>query len=636
MKIKVLDKFIADKIAAGEVIERPLSIVKELVENSIDANSTRITVELKNGGKTYIRVTDNGIGIPSEDVSTAFLRHATGKISNLEDLDKVETLGFRGEALASIAAVSRVTIFTKTKDEILGTKVILHAGKEVYHDAIGVSNGTSFVVEDVFYNTPARRKFMKSDGAEASSIIDFVERMALFYSNISFRLINNGKDVFKTSGNSDVRATIESVYPIPEFKGLIEVNSDKNITNNFGIKVKGYISNPATTKKTRKYQIAFVNGRIVSSKIIDNAIDKGYGDRVFTGFPIAILFIEINPELIDVNIHPSKKEIKFLYEKSLIDVVSEAISSSMELEKSVPELTISTKVNAETPGGYSFDRDNADVNILPDTDKGIDYQLDLKNFLQSKREEECSVVSENKLNKFENKHENNHVKQENSNIFRNRDEFIKIEESGDGELNKLDFENLNVTGYLFNTYIITSYDDCVYVIDQHAAHERINYERLIKSYNEEAHIAQPIITPFTITVPSSVYNGDTVWKTTLERLGFEFEDFGNKTYKFRGIPSYMSVSEARSFVQTFLDELDVECQLDLSKNGSTLNRGVVDKLIMKSCKMSVKGGDKLSILEIKELIREMGKCINPFSCPHGRPTIIKISKYEIERAFKRK
>ena len=368
MSINILDKNISDKIAAGEVIERPVSIVKELVENSIDANASQITIEIKNGGKSFIRVTDNGDGIAKDEVSLAFYRHATGKIRSLDDLNNIYTLGFRGEALTSIAAISRLSILTKTNDEILGTKLILHAGKEIYNDSIGINKGTSIIVEDVFYNTPARRKFMKSDGAEAAAIIDFLEKIALYYSNIKFRLINNGRDIFNTAGDSNIKNTIENIYPFKEYKNMIKVDFHDYLSN---ISINGYISDPMSTKKTRKSQITFVNGRIVSSKIIDKGIDKGYGDRVFKGFPVTILFINISPDLIDINIHPSKKEIKFINENDIINVLAQAISRSMRAEKSIPKISIYDKK----------DRVTNDIEKV----KTLDYQLDIKNYLKEKR-----------------------------------------------------------------------------------------------------------------------------------------------------------------------------------------------------------------------------------------------------------
>lgn len=621
MSINILDKNISDKIAAGEVIERPVSIVKELVENSIDANASQITIEIKNGGKSFIRVTDNGDGIAKDEVSLAFYRHATGKIRSLDDLNNIHTLGFRGEALTSIAAISRLSILTKTNDEILGTKLILHAGKEIYNDSIGINKGTSIIVEDVFYNTPARRKFMKSDGAEAAAIIDFLEKIALYYSNIKFRLINNGRDIFNTAGDSNIKNTIENIYPFKEYKNMIKVDFHDYLSN---ISINGYISDPMSTKKTRKSQITFVNGRIVSSKIIDRGIDNGYGDRVFKGFPVTILFINISPDLIDINIHPSKKEIKFINENDIINVLAQAISRSMRAEKSIPKISI-----------YDIkDRVTNDIEKV----KTLDYQLDIKNYLKEKRN--VSLREEGRKDLEESKEDINICyKQEevidNIDNINSVDNIIQIKKDLNNSFNSLDFNELKVEGYIFKTYIITNAGDNLYIIDQHAAHERINYERLIEAYNKKTQSPQSILTPFSIEVSSSIFEREDIWSKILKKLGFDFDDFGDRTFIFRGIPKYMNIEEARLFVQTFIDELDEEF-LNRYENLNFLNSRVIDKLIMKSCKKSVKGGDKLSIMEMQELIDNMSKCDNPFSCPHGRPTMIKISKNDVEKIFKRK
>lgn len=604
MTINILDKNISDKIAAGEVIERPVSIVKELVENSIDANASQITIEIKNGGKSFIRITDNGDGIPQDEVSLAFYRHATGKIRSLDDLNNIHTLGFRGEALTSIAAISRLTILTKTNDEILGTKLILHAGKEIYHDSIGINKGTSIIVQDIFYNTPARRKFMKSDGAEAAAIIDFLEKIALYYSNIKFRLINNGRDIFNTAGDSNLKNTIENIYPFKEYKDMIKVDFHDYLSN---ININGYISDPMSTKKTRKSQITFVNGRIVSSKIIDKGIDNGYGDRVFKGFPVTILFINISPDLIDINIHPSKKEINFINENDIINILAKAISSSMKAEKSIPKISIYDK------------KDNERKEV-----KTLDYQLDIKNYLKEKRK--VSLREEGRKDLEELKEDIN---------YNNIDNIIQIKKDLNNLFNSLDFNDLKIAGYIFKTYIITNAGDNLYIIDQHAAHERINYERLVEAYNKKTQSPQSILTPFSIEVSSSIYEREEIWSKILKKLGFDFDDFGDRTFIFRGIPKYMNIEEARLFVQTFIDELDEEF-LNRYENLNFLNSRVIDKLIMKSCKKSVKGGDKLSIMEMQELIDDMSKCDNPFSCPHGRPTMIKINKNDVEKIFKRK
>lgn len=604
MTINILDKNIADKIAAGEVIERPVSIVKELVENSIDANASQITIEIKNGGKSFIRITDNGDGIAKDEVSLAFYRHATGKIRSLDDLNNIHTLGFRGEALTSIAAISRLTILTKTNDEILGTKLILHAGKEIYHDSIGINKGTTIIVQDIFYNTPARRKFMKSDGAEAAAIIDFLEKIALYYSNIKFRLINNGRDIFNTAGDSNLKNTIENIYPFKEYKDMIKVDFHDYLSN---ISINGYISDPMSTKKTRKSQITFVNGRIVSSKIIEKGIDNGYEDRVFKGFPVTILFINISAGLIDINIHPSKKEIKFINGNDIINVLAQAISRSMRAEKSIPKISIyDKKVNEKEEG------------------KTLDYQLDIKNYLKEKRK--VSLKEEGRKDLEESKEDIN---------YNNIDNIIQTKKDLNNSFNSLDFNNLKVEGYIFKTYIITNAGDNLYIIDQHAAHERINYERLVEAYNKKTQSPQSILTPFSIEVSSSIYEREDIWSKILKKLGFDFDDFGDRTFIFRGIPKYMNIEEARLFVQTFIDELDEEI-LNRYENLNFLNSRVIDKLIMKSCKKSVKGGDKLSIMEMQELIDDMGKCDNPFSCPHGRPTMIKINKNDVEKIFKRK
>lgn len=624
MSINILDKNISDKIAAGEVIQRPVSIVKELVENSIDANASQITIEIKNGGKSFIRVTDNGDGIAKDEVSLAFYRHATGKIRSLDDLNNIHTLGFRGEALTSIAAISRLSILTKTNDEILGTKIILHAGKEIYNDSIGINKGTSIIVEDVFYNTPARRKFMKSDGAEAAAIIDFLEKIALYYSNIKFRLINNGRDIFNTAGDSNIKNTIENIYPFKEYKDMIKVDFHDYLSN---ISINGHISDPMSTKKTRKSQITFVNGRIVSSKIIDRGIDNGYGDRVFKGFPVTILFINISAGLIDINIHPSKKEIKFINENDIINVLAQAISRSMRAEKSIPAISI-------------YDNKDRVTNDMEKV-KTLDYQLDIKNYLKEKRN---ASLREEKKNLEESKEDINICyKQEevidnidNINSVDNIDDnIIQIKKDLNNSFNSLDFNDLKVEGYIFKTYIITNAGDNLYIIDQHAAHERINYERLVEAYNKKTQSPQSILTPFSIEVSSSIYEREDIWSKILKKLGFDFDDFGDRTFIFRGIPKYMNIEEARLFVQTFIDELDEEF-LNRYENLNFLNTRVIDKLIMNSCKKSVKGGDKLSIMEMQELIDDMSKCDNPFSCPHGRPTMIKINKNDVEKIFKRK
>ena len=645
--IRILDEFIADKIAAGEVIERPLSIVKELIENSIDAGSSQIVIEIKNGGKSYIRVTDNGSGIVSDEIELAFERHATGKISKLSDLDHINTLGFRGEALASITAISRLTVYSKTADSELGTKLKMQGGTTVSIEKTGMNTGTTMVVEDVFYNTPARRKFMKSDAAEATVIIDMIQKIAIYYSHIAFRLINNKQTIIATPGTGDMLTTIQSIYP--SYRELIEIDGDY---------VHGFISDPGSTKSNKRGQIFFVNGRYISSSTIEKGIIKGYGDRIFSGHPICILFIEVNPETIDVNIHPNKKEIKFLHEEDIVKDIENAIKRVINSENSIPsamglrsEGTSDTKAssvaditisNAERLSSETY-QDNS----LKSDEKST--QVDIKSFLASKTRvsditdtytpdglaestQNCTDTDSVKGGFEEANHNNNPSNANNNDVKINdnaKDNAIIKKQIAIKAPNvqTFDFDSLVYKGYLFDTYIIMQSTDIAYLIDQHAAHERIMYERFITVYNNSEHVSQPMLMPFSIETSSDVYAAERFWMDDLARLGFDIDDFGNNTFIVRGIPTYMDRGEAELFIHTYIE--DPESRSDRG------NTTVIDKLIMRSCKAAVKGNNKLSTMEIEELIKQLSNCVNPFSCPHGRPTFIRFTLSEISHAFKR-
>lgn len=605
--IKLLDSFVSDKIAAGEVIERPVSIIKELVENSIDAGATSIIVEIRNGGKSYIRVTDNGSGIHSNEVATAFLRHATSKISDINDLNSIKSLGFRGEALASIAAVSRLTVVTKTSDENAGTRLIMHGGREISHDTVGANIGTTIVVEDVFYNTPARRKFMGSDAREASIIIELIERYAVCYDNIRFMIINNGSTVFTTVGDGNRLNAICSVFPQKEFQNLIPINNDI---------VNGYISHPGNTKTNRRGQLFFVNGRMVNSSIIEKGIDKGYGDRIFNGFPISVLFIDVDPSTIDVNIHPGKKEIKFINDNMIINSIAEAISSAMNTKESIPvpnNLHNNTSKCHEHLVSSDIGQDNTDNN-------STSYIItDYLNNLDRNIEKPQSFIHETELlSKYKSP-----LTDKEEAAARSIDQSVSRLYEGP---RPFEFSELQFSGYIFNSYIIMQSDEAVYLLDQHAAHERIFYEKLTENFRTIKQSAQPILTPFIINISADIYSADREWMQSMKTMGYDIDDFGPDTFIIKGIPQYMDLSEAESFARTF-----IENSLDFEDN-----RIVIDKLIMKSCKSAVKANQCLSEMEINDLLMKLSECKNPFSCPHGRPTFVKVTKYEIERSFKRK
>ncbi|ASS38012.1 DNA mismatch repair endonuclease MutL [Mogibacterium pumilum] len=646
--IRILDEFIADKIAAGEVIERPLSIVKELTENSIDAGSSQIVIEIRNGGKSYIRVTDNGSGISSDEVEIAFERHATGKISKLSDLDHISTLGFRGEALASITAISRLTIYTKTEDSELGTKLKMQGGATVSLEKTGMNTGTTMVVEDVFYNTPARRKFMKSDAAEATVIIDMIQKMAIYYSHIAFRLINNKQTVIATPGTGDILTTIQSIYP--SYRELIEINGDY---------VHGFISDPGSTKSNRRGQIFFVNGRYISSSTIEKGITKGYGDRIFSGHPICILFLEVNPETIDVNIHPNKKEIKFLQEDDIVKDIENAIKRVINSENTIPS-AIGLRYEGDSDAKASSTADISSSaahqgKSLESEDSVSSYttekstQIDIKSFLAAKTRvsdithnyttyesvepEQNITATASKTDVLEECNYNNNISTTHNNDFIineiDRDDVIikkKISLKAPA-VKSFDFESLAYKGYLFDTYIIMQSTDVAYLVDQHAAHERIMYESFITMYNDSEHVSQPMLIPFSIETSSDVYAAERLWMDDLARLGFDIDDFGNNTFIVRGIPTYMDKGEAELFLKTYIEDPESR-----SERGNTT---VIDKLIMRSCKAAVKGNNKLSTMEIEELLDQLANCVNPFSCPHGRPTFIRFTLSEISRAFKR-
>lgn len=649
--IRILDEFIADKIAAGEVIERPLSIVKELIENSIDAGSSQIVIEIKNGGKSYIRVTDNGSGIVSDEIELAFERHATGKISKLSDLDHINTLGFRGEALASITAISRLTVYSKTADSELGTKLKMQGGTTVSIEKTGMNTGTTMVVEDVFYNTPARRKFMKSDAAEATVIIDMIQKIAIYYSHIAFRLINNKQTVIATPGTGDILTTIQSIYP--SYRELIEIDGDY---------VHGFISDPGSTKSNKRGQIFFVNGRYISSSTIEKGIIKGYGDRIFSGHPICILFLEVNPETIDVNIHPNKKEIKFLHEEDIVKDIENAIKRVINTENAIPsamglrsEGTSDTKAssavdittsNAERLSSETY-QDNSLKSASSANEKST--QVDIKSFLASKtRVSDITDIyapdglaesaqkftdTDSLKGSFEESDHINSTSNANNNDVKINDNpidnaIIKKQIAIKApNIQAFDFDSLVYKGYLFDTYIVMQSTDIAYLIDQHAAHERIMYERFITMYNDSEHVSQPMLMPFSIETSSDVYADERFWMDDLARLGFDIDDFGNNTFIVRGIPTYMDRGEAEIFLHTYIE--DPESRSDRG------NTNVINKLIMRSCKAAVKGNNKLSTMEIEELIRQLSNCVNPFSCPHGRPTFIRFTLSEISRAFKR-
>ena len=605
--IKILEKHIADKIAAGEVIDRPVSIVKELVENALDAEATSVTVEIRDGGRTYIRVTDNGFGIEEADVETAFRRHATSKISDVRDLDCIGTLGFRGEALASICAVSRTELITKTADSKSGRRVIVEASEVLENTAVGCPEGTTVTVLDLFFNVPARYKFLTSDASESRKIIDFVSRIALSYPDVRFSMINGKNRVFTTSGKGNILANIISIYGKDIGEGLIPVSASAG-----GFTLKAFVSSPDRTLPSRSRQIFCVNGRIIASSVLEHALDKAYAERMFKGrFPIAFLFLSMPPEKLDVNIHPTKKEIRFDDNSEVEDFVADAIAYALKGEQAVPDVSAAVASRQEEPANPPRSAADPQPAFLGEEpfryetparskqEQGEQERIDIRTVLGSMRESQNAEV-------------------------RKQQAPDPVPE----EVNKpFDFEDLTIIGAVFNTYILAQDEDCFYMIDQHAAHERVFYEKLMRQFEAEEKVSQQMLVPLSFSVASEVAESENSWIGQVRAMGYDIEFFGNNTYIVREIPAFMEMSEAEAFLGdlfgAFRDRPDLT------------DHRTLDKIITRSCKSAVKGGDTLDAAEIEALMTQLSACRNPFSCPHGRPTFIKMTRYELERMFKR-
>ncbi|WP_419823811.1 DNA mismatch repair endonuclease MutL [Anoxybacterium hadale] len=677
-RIFELPKHVADKIAAGEVVDRPLSIVKELVENSIDAGATSITIEIRNGGKTYIRVTDNGSGIQKEDAELAFKRHATSKIKTDTDLDHIESLGFRGEALASISAVSKVELITKTAGDKSGIRLRLEGGEMIEKEDTGCPEGTTFIIEELFFNTPARLKFMKQDATESTLIIDFISKMTLAYPQIKFRLVNNGNILFSTNGKGDIYSNILTIYSREIGDKLIHLSEDHG-----QMALEAFISAPSNSRTNRKSQIFFVNGRYISSKLMENAVTDAYQEKLFEGrYPVSFLFLRVSPESLDVNIHPNKREVRFDDEKAVREFIAASIRKSLKTKDAIPEIKENNLFKFK-PSALAADPSKtlADPVSTLDTDspkpsaEGVDASVQTKEadviktqavksngtqVEQRPKEEQVDIkrlLFESRLAKEKQKQ---YSEQNRSSVstaasaveFQDGDEKTPaplVNEALDAyvpsekRLNSVILENnqagntkpaddfeigaLTVTGSIFGTYITAVDDSCFYLIDQHGAHERIFYEQLLAEYRKEEKTQQMILTPFVINVTHAVKNDTGRMLHFLGNLGFEIEEFGPTAYIVKAIPYYMGLEESKDFIDYLLDNISEEGELD--------NQKKIASIITSACKKAVKAHDVLDRQEIDRLMADLAKTKNPYSCPHGRPTFVKLRKYEIEKMFKR-
>lgn len=659
-KIQVLDQITIDKIAAGEVIERPASIVKELAENAIDAGAGAIVIEIKEGGISFIRITDNGCGIAKEDVSNAFLRHSTSKIRSVDDLMDIHTLGFRGEALSSIAAVSRVELITKTRENDFGITYRIEGGKEISIEETGAPDGTTFLVRQLFYNTPARRKFLKTPMTEASHVADLVTRLALSHPEISFQFINNGQSKIHTSGNGNLKDVIYHIYGRDIASHLLEVKAE-----NEHLKLTGYIGEPIVSKGNRNFENYYINGRYVKSQMISKAIEDAYKDFTMQHkYPFTVLHLEVKGDLLDVNVHPTKMEVRFGNQQEVYNFLCEAIGRSLHHEELIPHVevpeppqsaeisfssTASKEKNKKTEEKQSplCNIDNVkskNQSTLQEKQSvlckntGKTGKKDLDYFMKQMRERVMSRHQEEEAKKNVPVHKitKSTVIKEETVPYRSTPAQDTVPEKPkqlnlfeEKLLDKQSVKEHRIIGQLFETYWLIEFQNSLYIIDQHAAHERVLYEKTLQGMKSRDYTSQNISPPIVLNLSMGEAQLLEKYMDQFTRIGFEFENFGPDSYAVCAVPDNLFSIAKKDLLMEMIDSLSDEIYTGLTPD-------VVDeKIASMSCKAAVKGNMKLSYAEADALIGELLALDNPYHCPHGRPTIISMSKREIEKKFKR-
>lgn len=653
-QIALLSQETIDKIAAGEVIERPSSVVKELVENAIDAGSSAVTVEIKEGGISFIRISDNGCGIEREQIPLAFLRHSTSKIKSVEDLFTVTSLGFRGEALSSIAAVSQVELITKTNGDFTGSRYLIEGSKEVSLEEIGAPDGTTFIIRNLFYNTPARKKFLKSAQTEGTYIHELMQRMILSHPDVAFKFIMNNQVKLQSSGNGNIKDIIYHLYGRDITKALLPIAHENEL-----FKVSGFIGKPMISRGNRGYELYFVNGRFIRSQILSKAIEDAFKPFLMQHqYPFTVLYFEIDSSLLDVNVHPTKMELRFSNQQELYREVQSILSASLVHRDIIPEVPVDTpkknemevpKIEKVMPEPFEQKRleeirkavrkdspyeikypvsrpmgtgsvSSAAQEKLLDTIKSMPPEDMMEEQIQkeplpeqSKKETEKELAKEAYVLREE---ETYGAKPEGS---YEQGSFLKEEEMA----------KQKIIGQLFDTYWLVEYNDRLFIVDQHAAHEKVMYEKLKKQFEKKEFTSQAISPPIVITLSMREAEVLERFKEQFTKLGFEIEHFGGAEYSICGVPGNLYRLNTRDVLIEMLDELTD----GISERATT--DVILDKIASMSCKAAVKGSQRLSLPEMEQLMKDLMKLDNPYNCPHGRPTIIAMSKYEIEKKFKR-
>lgn len=671
-EIFILDEFTIGKIAAGEVVERPSSVIKELVENSIDANAKNIVIEIKDGGKQYIRVSDDGVGIPHAELSKVFLRHSTSKIQKIEDLENLQTCGFRGEALSSICAVSKTTLMTKTSDEEWGSRVFVEGGKYISTEKIGLSQGTTLVIEDLFFNVPARKKFMKSSPAEAMAINQIVCRLAMGNSSIRFKLISNNKVIVSTVGDGTLENAIRSIYGKNAIEQMFYAkrNFEQEVT------LYGYLSKTSMYQTNRRMQNFFFNRRYVEDISVARAMEDAYKGTIPIGkFPSCVLFIDLNPAQIDFNVHPNKLNVKYDSELRLEDKVYAFVRDAL-FQKSnhlIPkgsfvreEKTVEPPVKVQVPisvteekelgesqevAVFSFEKKDATIPfekiLFPnesDTkefeskvfDKKISYEKvsDVRKELSVEENRMMAdevQESENGYREVERFREKNRAK-EFTVAERGKEisepvvqNFLQTEKKEEDILN---YEQLHYVGRVFSTYLIMTKEERMYLIDQHAAHERVLFERYMVLLHKDELSSQQLLNPILLELSYEDATLVEMYRDEIQKLGFDFDFLGEKVIVIRGVPVFFQETQGEQFMYEIIELLQENKNLENYEE-------FIDKVATKACRAAIKANDRIVDTEVEALLKDLNQCDNKYTCPHGRPVFIEVKKYDLEKMFKR-
>lgn len=635
--IQVLDQNTINKIAAGEVIERPASVVKELLENAIDARATAVTVEIRDGGISFIRVTDNGCGIPKAEIPLAFLRHSTSKIKSVEDLFTVSSLGFRGEALSSIAAVSQVEVITKTPDSLTGTRYQIEGGAEKSIEEIGAPDGTTFIARNLFYNTPVRRKFLKTAMTEGAHVSDLVEKIALSHPEISIRFIQNNQNKLHTSGNHNLKDIIYTVFGREIAANLLPVTQTGD-----GVSVSGFIGKPVIARSNRNFENYFINGRYIKSSIICKAIEEAYKPFMMQHkYPFTMLQFTIEPEFLDVNVHPTKMELRFRDGEMIFRLVRDAVSQALLHKELIPEVSLEGK--KEQAEKKQQERKLTQEKRIPIPEPFEKRRMERQAVLQETKLQKTDAVREGSASYGKKPAvdflaelggpDSREQKKQETQVFKPQEPAAgepakQMDLFGEKLLEPAARSRHKLIGQLFDTYWMVEFCEQLYIIDQHAAHEKVLYEKTMETLKTREYTSQMVNPPIILTLSSSEEVMLKKYLSYFLEIGFEIEPFGGREYAVRGVPGNLFSIAKKDLLMEMID--------GLSEDASVSNPDIIyEKVASMSCKAAVKGNHKMSALEADKLIDQLLDLENPYACPHGRPTIISMSKYELEKKFKR-